>query len=118
MLFIFLLLRHHGAVLPAGHTGLGAMPSQYFGVWPLVVRKHVPATAPAGRMAVLQSVHQVKNVEADGMVKEIPVHKYGFLFLFWVSGKDIGGFSFGVMVNGSTSDCTANHASYPRTIRC
>ena len=25
------------------------------------------------------------------MVKEIPVHKYGFLFLFRVSGKDIGG---------------------------
>lgn len=42
-------------------------------------------------MAVLQSVHQVKNVEAYDMVKEIPVHKYGFLFLLWVPGKDIGG---------------------------
>lgn len=42
-------------------------------------------------MSVLQSVYQVKDVEADGMVKEIPIHKYGFLFLFRVSGKDIGG---------------------------
>ena len=25
------------------------------------------------------------------MVKEIPVHKYSFLFLLWMSGKDIGG---------------------------
>ena len=93
VLFVLLLLPHHGAVLPAGHAGI-------LGSNAIAVFRHMAvggekvcstATAPAGRMAVLQSVHQVKDVEADGMVKEIPVHKYGFLFLFRVSGKDIGG---------------------------
>ena len=93
MLFVLLLLPHHGAVLPAGHAGILRRNA-------IAVFRHMAvggekvcsaATAPAGRMAVLQSVHQVKDVEADGMVKEIPVYKYGFLFLFRVSGKDIGG---------------------------
>ena len=93
VLFVLLLLPHHGAVLPAGHAGgLGRNAIAVF--WHMAVggeKVCSTATAPAGRMAVLQSVHQVKDVEADGMVKEIPVHKYGFLFLFRVSGKDIGG---------------------------
>ena len=84
---------HHGAVLPAGHAGILRRNA-------IAVFRHVAvggekvcsaAAAPAGCMAVLQSVHQVKDVEADGTVKEIPVYKYGFLFLFRVSGKDIGG---------------------------
>ena len=93
VLFVLLLLPHHGAVLPAGHAGvLGCNAIAVF--WHIAVggEKVCPAAAaPAGRMAVLQSVHQVKNVEAYDMVKEIPVHKYGFLFLLWVPGKDIGG---------------------------
>lgn len=93
VLFVLLLLPHHGAVLPAGHAGI-------LGRNAIAVFRHMAvggekvcsaAAAPAGRMAVLQSVHQIKDVEADGMIKEIPVHKYGFLFLFRVSGKDIRG---------------------------
>ena len=93
VLFVLLLLPHHGAVLPAGHAGI-------LGRNAIAVFRHMAvggekvcsaAAAPAGRMAVLQSVHQIKDVEADDMVKKIPVHKYGFLFLFRVSGKDIGG---------------------------
>ena len=93
VLFVLLLLPHHGAVLPAGHAGvLGCNAIAVF--WHIAVggEKVCPAAAaPAGRMAVLQSVHQVKDIEADGTVKKIPVHKYGFLFLFRVSCKDIGG---------------------------
>ena len=93
MLFVLLLLPHHGAVLPAGHAGiLGRNAIAVFRYMAVGGEKVCSAaTAPAGRMAVLQSVHQVKDVEAHGMVKEIPVHKYGFLFLFRMSGKDIGG---------------------------
>ena len=93
VLFVLLLLPHHGAVLPAGHAGiLGRNAIAVFRHVAVGGEKVCPAAAtPAGRMAVLQSVHQVKDVEADGMVKEIPVYKYGFLFLFRVSGKDIGG---------------------------
>ena len=42
-------------------------------------------------MNMVQSVHQIKGIEADGTVKEIPVHKNHFLFLLRVSGKNMGG---------------------------
>ncbi len=66
VLFVLLLLVHHRAVLPTGIAvgSCGATPSQYLGMWPLVVRKVCPAAlALAGRVAVVQSVHQVKDVE-------------------------------------------------------
>ena len=83
MLFVLFLLLHHGAVLPAGHAGvLWRDTVTIFRHMTVGGQKVLPAApALAGNMNMVQSVHQVKGIEADGTVKEIPVHKNHFLLL-------------------------------------
>ena len=67
MLLVLLLLVHHRAILPAGIAAvLRGDAVAVFGNVPLVVRKYLPHLALAGRVAVVQSVHQVEYIKVNG----------------------------------------------------
>jgi len=53
------------------------------------------APALAGSVAVVESVHQIKDIEADEMLKEVTVDEDHFLFILRMTGKHIGGVQLG-----------------------
>ena len=93
VLFVLFLLVHHRAVLPAGIAiVLRCNAVAVFGNVTVGGQKVFPAAlALAGRMAVVQSVHQVIGVEICQARKNHPFHKHHFFFVFRTAGKHIGG---------------------------
>ena len=84
---------HHRAVLPAGIAiVLRCNAVAVFGNVTVGGQKIFPAAlALAGRVTVVQSVHQVIGVEIGQARKDHPLHKYHFLFALRTAGKHIGG---------------------------
>lgn len=93
VLFVLLLLVHHRAVLSAGIAAvLRGDTVAVFGNVTVGGQKILPAAlALAGRVAVVQSVHQVIGVEIGQARKNHPFHKHYFFFVFRTAGKHIGG---------------------------
>ena len=93
VLFVLLLLVHHRAVLPAGIAIVlrGDAVAVFGDVTVGGQKVSSAALALAGRVAVVQSVHQVIGVKIGQARKNHPLHKHHFFFVFRTSGKHIGG---------------------------
>ena len=93
VLFVLLLLVHHRAVLPTGIAAvLRGDAVAVFGDVTVGGQKVSPAAlALAGRVAVVQSVHQVIGVKICEPQEIYPLHKHHFFFVFRTAGKHIGG---------------------------
>ena len=93
MLLVLLLLVHHRAVLPAGIAAVlrGDAVAVFRDVTVGGQKVSSAALALTGRVAVVQSVHQVIGVEIGQARKNHPFHKHHFFFVFRTAGKHIGG---------------------------
>ena len=93
VLFVLFLLVHHRAVLPAGIAiVLWGDAVAVFGDVDVGGQKvSSAALALAGRVTVVQSVHQVIGVEIGQARKNHPFYKHHFFFVFRTAGKHIGG---------------------------
>ena len=96
MLLVLLLLVHHRAILPTGIAIVLRCDAVAVFVDVTVGGQKISpaALALAGRVAVVQSVHQVIGVEIGQARKNHPFYKHHFFFVFRTAGEHIGGSQF------------------------